>query len=444
MTSWRDRLNQPISPYSLALFRILFGLLMVWEVFRYFATDWIGRYYLQPELLFKYYGFEWVVPWAGDGLYWHMAFVGLCSVLITMGWFYRLAIWGFLLSFSYIFLLDQARYLNHFYLVIIIGFVFAFTPAHYAWSIDAKRFGSVRSMPAWALLSMVLLIEIVLLYAGIVKVNPDWLAGRPLNAWFADRGEAPIIGPLIAGEWAIYAASYGAILLHLLGAPLLFFKRTRFWVFLVYCCFHLTNAVVFNIGIFPWMTIAGTLLFFEPDWPVRFARKLGIPVTDTADLNSVATPSSSAIAVPILTLFLLFQALFPLRHYLYPGDVAWTEEGHRFAWRMKLRGKGGHASFHITDPASGKRWVVDPKRHLSNRQHRYMVGRPDVILQFAYYLEEKWRIEKGIENVEVRASVWCSLNGHPARLLIDPAINLTTRKRALWPAADWILPRPSF
>lgn len=436
-----SRLNNPVAPYSLAIFRIGFGLLMVVEVMRYFSAGWISDYYLEPEFLFTYFGFDWVSPWPGQGLYWHFGLVILLSLMITIGWHYRLAIWLFIPGFAYIFLLDQARYLNHFYLVGIIAVVLALTPAHHAWSMDARRAGQRRMVPAWSVWGLMLLFEIVLLYAGIVKINPDWLAGRPLDSWFAERGKAPLIGPLIAGDWAIYAASYGSILLHLLGAPLLFFRRTRLWVFLVYCAFHLTNAVVFSIGIFPWMTMAGTLMFFSPDWPMQLLRKLGFK---SAEVALAAPLETRAWVVPALGAFLLFQALFPLRHYLYPGDVAWTEEGHRFAWRMKLRGKSGHVAYYLKDPQTGQKWQVNPQDYLSRRQYRYLSGRPDMILQFAHYLEQKWQQEKSLGDIEVRASAWCSLNGHPHRLLIDPAVDLTTRSRELWPAADWILPRPSF
>ncbi len=410
---------------------------MCWEVIRYFLGNWIERFYLRPEFLFKYYGFEWLQPWPGDGLYWHFAFVGLCALLITVGLFYRLAMWGFFLSFSYIFLLDQARYLNHFYLVCIIAFVLCLTPAHHAWSLDARRHGQMRSVPRWAVVSLVALFEILLLYAGIVKINPDWLNGDPLRLWFNNRASIPILGPLVAGDWAIYAASYAAIILHLLGAPLLFFKRTRLFVFLAYCVFHITNAIVFTIGIFPWMTIAGTLLFFNADWPIQFSNKLGIR-TRAYRYSDSSTPTASWLFL-VLGLFLVLQAMFPLRHYLYPGDVAWTEEGHRFAWRMKLRTKHGHATFRIKDPTSGKEWVVKPENYLSKRQYRYMVGRPDMILQYAHYLEGVWMRENKVADVEVRASVWCSLNGKPQRLLVDPDIDLTQVERKLWPAANWIL-----
>ena len=38
----------------------------------------------------------------------------------------------------------------------------------------------------------------------------------------------------------------------------------------------------------------------------------------------------------LVVLFLGIQFLLPLRHLLYPGNVNWTEEGFRFAWRVML------------------------------------------------------------------------------------------------------------
>lgn len=436
-------LRQPVDPASLAFFRVCLGLLIFWDVLRYFLAGWISRYYLEPAFLFKYYGFEWITPWSGNGLHWHFAGLGLLSIMITLGAWYRLAIISFTLAFSYIFLLDQARYLNHFYLLISICVLMCFLPAANSWSIDARRRGSWRgdsSIPRWSVLSLVLLFEVVLLYAGIVKVNPDWLAGQPLRLWFDDRADWPFVGQYIQGEWAIYAASWGAIALHLLGAPLLLWHKTRFAVFLIYACFHISNAMVFNIGIFPWMTLAGTLMFFSPDWPKNIWTKLVRQEFKPPHFDVALHDSPSKLLIASLLLFFVWQIFIPLRHHVYPGNVAWTEEGHRFAWRMKLRTKRGHARFHVKDPQSGRIWEVNPSDLLTRRQNRYTAARPDMILQFAHELARKWEVEKGIANVEVRATVWCALNGREPQLLIDPAVDLIKVERVLWPAAEWVLP----
>ena len=99
----------------------MFGLIMLVECWRFWSNGWIERHYIAPEFFFKYYGFEWVEPWPGDGMYWHFAALALLSLLIRLGVLYRLATVLFFFAFSYVFLLDQARYLNHFYLVVLIA-----------------------------------------------------------------------------------------------------------------------------------------------------------------------------------------------------------------------------------------------------------------------------------------------------------------------------------
>ncbi len=154
------------------------------------------------------------------------------------------------------------------------------------------------------------------------------------------------------------------------------------------------------------------------------------------------TPPSKAektVLLGFIAAWFGFQVLFPLRHLLYPGSPSWNEEGHRFAWQMKLRDKKARAVFIVRDPASGREWRVAPGRYLLRHQARKVATRPDMILQFAHHLERLWAEERGIEGVEVRARVCASLNGRPAALLIDPRRDLTKIERSLR-HADWVLP----
>ena len=435
-----DRAFRPVDIASLIFFRVAFGAILLWEVWRYFSQGWIKAAYIAPGFHFKYYGFEWVQPWTGDGMYWHFAAVGALAVFIMAGALYRLAMALFVAAFGYIFLLDQTFYLNHIYLVLLVAVLMCLIPAHRAISVDAWLRPSVRSAtaPAWALWVLRLQFELMFLYAGFVKLNGDWLQLQPLAIWLGRNTGVPIIGPLFGETWVIAVAAYGVIALHLIGAPLLLWRRTRPWVFILYLCFNLFNHFQFNIGIFPWFTIAGTLMFFEPDWPKRLLRRLkswtgaafisggaaaAVRPMTAAPLATIGAPPAVTPPRKLLLSFLLlmftFQILFPLRHFLYPGNVAWTEEGHRFAWRMMLRTKKAKATFQVRDPATGRIWEVAPERYLIRRQVHKMANRPDMVLQFAHYLADRWRIA-GHHGVEVRANVFSSLNGRAPAQLIDP------------------------
>lgn len=436
-----QRLLQPVDIAALAVFRIMFGLVMLWEVWRYTSKDWIARFYLQPDFLFSYYGFDWLQPWPGDGLLWHFSLLGSLALLIALGLFYRVAIVLFFFGFTYVFLLDQARYLNHFYLVVLIALLMCFAPASRAWSLDALFARKSRPwVPAWTVWLLLVQFEIMYIFAGLVKINGDWLRLVPLRSWLQSRTDTWLIGPLFEHDWVIVVAAYGSIALHVIGAPLLLWKKTRIYVFAAYVAFHLSNHLLFSIGIFPWLAIAGTLLFFGPDWPRRVWRTLGGRTSSLAPPPVVQPRPWMRRSVLALVLgWTALQIAMPLRHVLYPGNVSWNEQGHRFAWQMKLRDKDGQAVFEVTAPATGEVWTVQPDDYLSDRQVRYMAGRPDMILQFAHYLERIWIDRHGVADPQVRATVTTSLNGRPPRLLIDPTRDLSEVERNLLPT-DWVIP----
>jgi len=446
------KLFASVDAASLAVFRIGFGVIMMWEVYRYLSKDWIERYYIEPSFHFKYYGFEWVQAWPGDGMYIHFAVLGILAFLVCIGFLYRWAIIAFTLGFIYLFLLDQTQYLNHFYFIILLSTLLCFVPANRMWSVDAlRRYIGPQGVPTWSVWLLRTQIEIMLLYAGLVKLNADWLDLKPMSTWLAVRSDFPLIGHMFHEPWVLAVASYGVIALHLVGAPLLLVRRTRLTVFFFYVVFHLMNHRFFNIGIFPWITLFGTLIFFEADWPRRLyasvremlQRNVEELRAATGRFNHDILPARRhrAVVLIIASLWISVQILFPLRHYLYPGDVAWTGEGHRFAWRMKLHTKRGESRFEVHDSTTGRVWQIEPEQYLSRRQYRKMSTRPDMILQFAHYLEERWRVDYRIPHVEVYATVLSSLNYRQPALLIDPTRNLVQVTRSLR-AADWILPLP--
>ena len=271
-----EYLFKQVDASSLVVFRVCFGVIMMVDVWRYVSHDWIERYFIVPNFLFKYYGFEWVEPWSGDGMYWHFALLGLLSLMITIGAFYRFASILFFFAFTYFFLLEQARYLNHFYLVIIFSFLLMLVPVNRKFAVDALIWPKSKSntVPMWSVWLIRVQLEIILLYAGIVKINADWLRLEPLGMWLSRNDHWAFIGPYFNQDWVVAMAAYGVILLHVVGAPLLFFKRTRIAVMCVYFSFHLMNHFLFNIGIFPWFTIAATFIFLDPNWPKQLIQKV--------------------------------------------------------------------------------------------------------------------------------------------------------------------------
>ncbi len=466
------RLFVPVDISSLVFFRVVFGAIMTWEVYRYFSYGWITRYYVAPVFHFTYYGFDWVKPWPGNGMYIHFAVVALAAICISLGLLYRVATVVFFLGFTYVFLLDQTRYLNHFYLVSLISFIMMFLPAHRAFSIDSLLRPKLKSdiAPTWALWLLRFQIGIAYFYGGIAKLNHDWLVGgEPMRKWLAPLTKFPAIGKIFQSESVVYFFVYSGLLLDLLVVPLLLWRRTRPFAFVAAVGFNIVNALIFNIGIFPWFMLGATLMFFPPDLVRRFARAFMNPGSalrepEDGEVDQTSRPRASAdinddvaghapatqnthvpklttpqkLVAVLLAAFVVFQVLMPLRHFLYPGNVSWTEEGHNFSWHMKLRTKRGEALFTITHPQSGQTWTVDGSDHLDWRQMMKMATKPHMVLQYSHHLAEQKRAQ-GYNDVEVRARVMSSLNGRKPQLLVDPNVDLA-KERAGWLPARWIMP----
>lgn len=439
-----SRLLKPVDIASIAYFRIAFGLIMLVEIWRFFDNRWISRYYIDPSFHFTYPGFDWVRPWPGNWMYVHFAALGVFAACIALGFWYRVAAVCFFLGFTYVFLLEQARYLNHFYLMGLVSFVLIFVPAHRACSLDAWFRPGLASTttPSWALWSLRALIGIPYFFGGLAKLNPDWLQGEPMRSWLANRMDWPVLGPIAHLETTVAFFTYGGLLLDIFAVPMLLWRRTLPLALIATFAFHLMNSWLFRIGIFPWFMMAATLLYLPPHWPRRIpllGRRMP-PGPTRVDLQTAVKPSRrELVLLGFLGLFFLGQLIVPFRHHLYPGEAIWTEEGSMFSWHMMLRNKPGQLQFFATSPSLGRTWEVDAGRYVKRWQFVEMDRRPDLILQLSHHIAADLR-GHGLADVQIRVRANAALNGRRSQPLIDPQVDLAAQPRQLWPPASWIMP----
>jgi hypothetical protein len=439
----RAHLSTPVSIQSLVVLRVLFGAILLWDCWRYIKYTRIERYYVQPEVNFPYFGLNFIQPLPEPWIHILWLGVGVTSALIMLGLFYRVATIGFLVIFGYFFLLDKTQYLNHNYMVLLYAFLLALAPANRAFSLDAPLGLTKRSLtiPRWPVSAIKLQTEIILIYAGIVKITDDWLRGEPLRMWMHARIDEVWIAPIFQYDAILLAAAWGTVALHILGAPLLLWRRTRLPIFLIYCSFHISNSIFFNIGIFPWLTIAVTTIFFAPDWPQRLLRRgLGL-------VEDLPPPRAAVAAAPrvvsngllvVLAVWFAVQIAVPQRQLFFPNLVGWTGDGHRFSWRMRIYDRDAEGHFRIV-ASDGSYWIIDPEHFLTRRQAGSVLTRTDLIHEFAGWLEDRWA-EEGHGDVAVYAVIEKSLNGRPAQLYIDPEVDLTTVSYNLFRPDPWVLP----
>ena len=427
----------------LAVFRIGFGLMMLVSIIRFWSYGWIEKLYLKPDFHFSYYGFEWVKP-IGDWTYLLFLICGLSAFFVALGYKYRLAIITFFLSFTYIELMDKTTYLNHYYFISILSFLMCFLPANAYFSVDAyQRKLQFDRIPKWCIDSIKLLLGIVYFYAGLAKMNSDWLIrAMPLKIWLPSKYDLPFIGEnLMQQEWFHYAMSWSGMIYDLSIPFLLLYRKTRVIAFLLVVFFHIFTRVLFPIGMFPYIMIIGSLIFFEKDVHLRiigfFKRVIRfLRPTKVSVENKVHPMRYQSIILPVIGLFFIVQLLFPFRYLLYPGELFWREEGYRFSWRVMLMEKRGYANFKVVNQKTDEFFYVDNDDFLTSFQQKQMSFQPDFILEYAHFLADHFKAQ-GHQDLYVESYV--ALNGRRSRPYVDPNINLLTQKRSFEPKT-WILP----
>jgi vitamin K-dependent gamma-carboxylase len=434
----RARLQRPVDAAGLAAFRIAFGALLLLATLRSFWKGTIAEYFLVPTYFFKYWGFSWVRPWPGAGMYLHFGLMALCALGITLGYRYRASVLGFTLLFAYAHLIDKTNYLNHYYLVVCVGCLMACLPLAGMWSLDSRREPSVRlgAVPSWMLWLLRAQFGLVYLFGGVAKLNEDWLLrAQPLSLWLGRSSDVPVLGRLFVQPWAPHLMSWAGAAFDLSIVPLLCFRRTRPFAFGAVLVFHLLTARLFPIGLFPYFMLAGSLLFLAPSWPRALLKKRGV---EPAAEPSPGRPGVSPWLAFGVAGFMALQLLLPLRHWLYPGELCWTEQGFRFSWNVMLMEKDAAVDFRVVEPHSGRVFHASPRDYFTPYQIAMMSPQPDMVLEAAQLVARDFRA-RGVKQPAVYADAFASLNGRPMQRLIDPHVDLAREADGL-SNKTWILP----
>lgn len=437
--SWTDYLDRPVDAASLGVFRIVFGVMIAWDAYRYLQAGWVEEYFVLPEVHFTYLYFDFVRPLPPPWIYAHFWLIIATGLLVAAGLFYRISIVVLAVAYTWFFLLEQSTYMNHYYLIVLLCWLLAIMPAHRAYSLDRWRGAVVAAtVPHWCVLLLRFQLFVVYFYGAIAKVNVDWLSCEPMYSEIVKGGEdVPQIASHFPPALLACGIAYSGLLIDAAIPILLSLPPTRWAGYGLAFLFHALNAIFLRIGIFSYLMIGAITIFFPPDWPRMAARRFGRTAKAPIVRQEGRTPAALMVA---LYAYALFQLLFPFRHLLFPGHVSWTEEGHRFAWHMKLRKKDSQIAIIARDPATGRQWRIDPAKDLRYRQLRKLGTFPDIMLQYVHFTADRLRRE-GIADPEIRV-VWnCSLNGAPAALLVDPDVDLTKVERT-WRHAEWLNVEP--
>lgn len=457
LVSLQERLNEPTNGIGLALFRILFGGLMVYEALFVFLP-WTGMILSPKHFHLNYPALGFVAPLPAPWHFIEPIILAVAAFGMAIGYKFRLSAVLFTLIFGHLFFIDQLVFNNHLYLYTLMGGLLAATPAAAFWSVDSykKKRKSVAEgpqtetetdhrVPKWSVYLLQIQLLIVYVYGGFAKLNGDWLQGEPVRQWMHMLKDQLWLGEWLSQEWAVLGISYGGLIFDLAIGFFLLHRKT----FLLAACaaigFHVTNSQLFLIGSFPVFGILSLILFLPSDMAESIHTKVRhwinkSQATSVSPLNSeAALPGKiNRIGLTFAAIYILFQVAMPMRPWFLPGNPGWTDSSNTFAWRMMLHEKDASAQFIVSSEARAL-LLKYPQLQLTSDQSDRVSKDPDLIYQYANWLSEIFSAV-GIKDTSVRVRSVCSLNGRPYQAMIDPNVDLTKVGNPLLGTADWIIP----
>lgn len=485
-----DFLFKEIHPATLGFFRMVVGVTFLVQLDRIY--EYVVVILPQCQFFLTYDLFHWVHIMPETSMALMFTGMRIAAILVLLGVLYRPAMAYLFVTWTYVLLLCNGHYNNHYYLLSLITFMMIFMAADRYLSVNQLIFyllhrfkvgaGSVVGklanwwhehqfkIPNWQVFLLKAQLFIVYFYGGLAKLNKDWINGYPLKIWLPGK-EFPLLEAWLWTESAAYFFSYLGILFDIGVGFLLFYKPARKWVLPFLIAFHVSNHFLWNIGVFPWFMIAATAIFFVPDFPHQiytfikdrlFSGK-GKTTPKKSKKGATASEKRKAkqqqkaaepvqigavggftwnrkLVVGLMGIYLMWQLLFPFRQYFYSGQVGWHGMGNDFAWRMMLIDRVYASKVIVTIPGEGAIGGVDMGKYMTGRQIKAMGHYPSHYIRFAHFLRDEMQ-ENGLEGEpEINAYVFRSFNGRPFQPLIDTTANLVPMQAKTWQKPDCVIP----
>ncbi|HXT41974.1 MAG TPA: HTTM domain-containing protein [Candidatus Angelobacter sp.] len=415
-------LARPVNGASLAAFRIAVGVVMTLEAISLcfpsastFGKTPLEVFYTGPNVkfTFPYEGFQWLPMLPAQWIHVIVALQVVAGMAMAAGLWYRASAVMVFLAWAYLYVVESTRtyWMSHHYLELLTTFLMIWMPAARRYSMDARLAkGPIppKTVPYWALLLLRGQLVVSYFYAGVAKVNADWLLdGEPVRYFLSkaraisDYGSSlspahlEFLKRVLRSNECVYFISYAGAVFDLSVGFLLLFRRTRIFGFVLMLIFHATNHFIIfdDIGFFPLLGATTALIFLDADWPERFWRWLRRPRLAKPDwpwfavggilfplvgvslgwkLRPSVQPAEANESfrlarrvAPLVVVWLVWQGLMPLRHYLIRGDGRFTWEGLGFSWRLKAEVyRSGPCELSVEDNSvisrdAGGRWRID-------------------------------------------------------------------------------------
>lgn len=432
-------LFQPESLYPLVMVRVMFGAVMAGWALTMMFNGSLSELFSSNNFVFHYRGFDWIQPPGLTATYLIFGLIVVTSLMLGAGFYFKISSFVFTLAFSYITLIDKSNYLSYYYFVIIMSVMLMVSPAHRLFSLDLLRKPSIRVdyIPAWFMLAMKLQVVMVFFFAGMGKLNYDWLfEGRPVSIWLMAAFQDMGISLDLTGKFKGFAVfiSWVLILSDFIFPHFLLDRKTASWAFRLFLLMELISIALFPVGFFPILFCVSCIIFLPPERIHEFISRVSYFLYDIFQFKGeVFKPGGGyllqyrhkRLAMILVGAFLAFQVSWPVVAYLKWGALKWADTVFHFSWNMELYEKQGQVQFFQLDTRSGQESGIPLDLYLTAHQQKIMSQDPRLILQFAHYLEKVMP-----KQVEIRAELKLSMNGHQPLLIVEKTKNLFSQLEA--------------
>ena len=450
-----EYLFRKVDNSPLVIFRVIFGLLIVAECWGAIYTGWVQSNFVDPKISFSFIGFEWSNVFLGAKMIYFYIAMGILGWFIAFGFAYRFSTIVFALLWSLTYFMQKTSYNNHYYLFMLVSWMMTVIPAHQFFSVDSLMFPKIKRLTCrnWVPTLFIIQLLIVYTFAAFHKIYPDWFNGVFLQMKFHEYGELLTFKYNLAGLGKVVSSlefaqvfAWTGFFFDLLIIPAMMFKKTRSLAIKCAIFYHIFNSAVFGIGIFPFFALAMMIFFYDPVKIQEMVFPKKSFMMDRSDEDNLLTTRRVMFSY-LLCFYVLWQVYLPVRHLFIPGNVFWTEEGHRLSWRMMLRNKSGEIEVFVAKPDPKnkgkflKREKIKLDDYLTYKQISKLAISPDMMWQFARFVKHDYA-EKGIKDVKVFVDAKVSVNGSDYYQFTNPNYNLGVTTWSYFGHQKWIENQP--
>eukprot|EP00794_Sanderia_malayensis_P015425 gene15425-16999_t len=327
------------------------------------------------------------------------------------------------------------------------------------WSIDVLIWPGMRNVdiPKWHYSIFKFQFFIVYFYAGLKKLDMDWVTGYSMvglnRKWVFDPLKIIGLSDNIIDHFVVHICG---LTFDLLEGFFLLFDFTRPFGFIFGGFFHLMNSQMFSIGMFPWTMLATMPIFCDSDWPKKWLRRLPsvcrliVPAINKSKSNILCSnamkgriPWREKCLIAISAFYVIVQIILPYSHPVTKGYNAWTQGLYGYSWDMMVHSwSTQHIVIKVVDGSSGEITYLKPGAFTYSTRNRRWSSHPDMMKQYAICLSEKLQNmnELNIKQPRIYFDVWRSLNKRFQQRLVDPNVDMVTADWSPVHHSQWIRP----